>query len=276
MKVEIPKFTGISLVIPTCGGNIDNFNRTVESARSVCDDVVAVSTCLFEDDLQALKDTGATVVELPWNYTAIHGFGAMHNEGHAACKHDWIVLLGVSETIHSGHEKIRETLSLTDPRNIFECWHINDPHRWGRVYNRRVSAWSGGIHEEVKGGVICDTLFEMRDTPKTPFSDPFKTEAIKHLKGVLYNMRYKVLLDDPSSLGGTNEGWILFVRGAADSINAFLSDNADLVEAAKSGDRQAFLDGVRRRMDAEKPAVGVNFAPTGEPRTGNETIEEAA
>lgn len=256
----------ISLLIPTCGGNIENFKRTADSARSVCDEVVAISTCLFKEDLEAVKQAADKVVELPWCFTFQNGFGEMHNKGHRVAKNDWIILLGVGETIHSGHERIKPMIQANGPRAVLSCWHINDPNHWRRLYNRNHAYWSGGIHESVVGGEGKGDAFEMRDTDKLPLPDPFKQEALKWYKGALYNARYRHLLRNPDTLGGTDRGWLAFVAGAKESIEGYCEEHKDLVDAGINGDLVPFLEGVRRRMDGSATPK-VNFAPQGQPMT---------
>lgn len=263
----------ISLVIPCCGGNIANFQRTVDSARSVCDEVVAISTCLYDHHLEEIKATGAKVVELPWNYTYLNGFGAMHNMGTQYVKNSWLILLGVAETIHSGHEDIRLKIPRSNPAQIYQCWHVGDVNRWSRCWNRTGGPkWGGIIHECVRGGQEAGVLFEMRDTDKVPSGNSVQDEVLMFHKTCLYNHLYKRLLDNRDLLGYTDPGWLAFVEGAKESINAFCVEHADLLACAMSGDRDGFIKAVEARIAKRVPAAGVNYNPQGTERSGNETL----
>lgn len=263
----------ISLIIPCCGGNVANFQRTADSAKGVCDEVVAITTCLFDEDLEAIRTVANKVVELPWNYTFLHGFGDMHNQASDKARNDWLILLGVGETIHSGHEQIRMTLPRAPIHAIHQAWHVNDPNRWSRAWNRRGGPrWGGIIHETVRGGQEAGVLFEMRDTDKVPSGDKLRDEAMRYLKTCLYNHLYQKLLNDNSLLGYTDPGWINFVNGARESITAFCHEHEDLISCAIAGDRERFIATVFGRIEAKLSASGVNFNPQGEPKTGNETI----
>lgn len=263
----------ISLVVPFCGGNVANFQRTLDSARSVCDETIAISTCLFNDDIEAVRATGARVVELPWNYTYIHGFGAMHNAGTKHAGNNWLILLGVAETIHAGHENIKLTLPRAQTNYIYQCNHQNDPNRWSRCWNRTGGPrWGGIIHETVRGGQEAGVLFEMRDTDKVPSGDALKDEVLKFHKTCLYNHLYQRLLNNNDLLGYTDPGWLAFVNGAKESINAFCESHADLITFALEGDRDGFINRVEERTGAGSTAYGVNYAAQGQPRSNNETI----
>lgn len=251
----------ITLVIPTFGGHPSNIQRTIDSCAGVVDDVVIISTCPYPEDEEHLRTLGS-VVSLPWNYTYLNGFGEMMNQGTAAAKNDWLLLFGVGETLFRQHQPMHLTLKNAARGSVFRCNHINDPHRWGRIWNRRGGTrWGGLIHESIGGGQDGCVLFEMRDTPKES-AGPEKDPVFRHIKATLYNAMYRRLLQHPEELNFTDPGWLNFVRGAEDSINEFCTQNQDLLSAATEGDFKAFADAVSQR---EAPASGVNFRPLGEP-----------
>lgn len=258
----------ISLVIPCHGGDASNIERTINSAKGVCDEVIIISTAMFNEDLCMFHQLTDKVVELPWNFTFMHGFGHMMNQGSSFAKNDWLILLGVSETIHTGHQRIIGTLPHAPSNNIYLCDHINDPNRWRRCWNRKSgSHWGGIIHESIGGGQDAGVLFEMRDTPKAPMQDPLKNECMKFLKACLYNQCYKRLLEHPEELSFTDPGWIGFVNGAKESIIDFCDKHSDMLYACMTGNFGLFIKLVEGRMEASKTVSSVNFNPTGTPMT---------
>ncbi len=256
----------ITLIVPTYGGNIANLRRTIESCRGVVDDVVIISTCLYREDIEGLREVANSVVDLPWNYVYLHGFGAMMNQGSEAAKNDWLVLLGVAETIHAGHEAIQPRLAGERVNSVFECNHANDPHHWIRVWNRQSrSHWSGLIHESIMGGANEGLLFEMRDTEKIPTDDAIMNGTLRFVKTTLYNCMYRRLMNNTNLIGGTNIGWLDFVEGARGSIEDFCRSHDDLISAAMEGASDKFREAAEVRLMAGASPVGVNFRPQGEP-----------
>lgn len=255
----------MTLVIPAFSSG-PNIERTIKSCEPYCDETVIISTAIFPEDNDAFHALTPKVVELPWNFTFLHGFGSMSNQGTALAKNKWMLLLGIAETVHREHRNMHAILKHSVPTMVFKCDHINDQHTWKRIWNKDGGAmWSGIIHEEITFGVDGGLLFEMRDTDKTSDPDPFRTEVFKYLKSCCYNWLYVQLRQHPERLGGTNAGWLNFVAGNKESNEAFCTAHGDLISAAIEGNRDAFLDGVRRRMDAGATAKGVNFNPQGQP-----------
>lgn len=251
----------ITLIIPTFGGSPSNIRRTIESCAGLADDVVVISTCPYQEDVEELKKM-ATVVELLWNHTYLHGFGDMMNRGTDAAKNDWLLLFGVGETLLRPHQPIHLALRNAPRDMVFLCDHANDPHKWGRVWNRRGGTrWGGLIHESIGGGQQGGLLFEMRDTPKDSTGSSEKDAVFRHIKATLYNAMYLRLLQHPEQLGHTDPGWLNFVRGAQDDIEGFCRTNGDLLDSAMAGDFSTFSECVAHR----EPATGVNFRPLGEP-----------
>ena len=253
----------ISLIIPayTSGPNIE---RTIESARSLCDEVVVVCTAPYISDVSALKKLG-TVIELPWNYVFLHGFGPLYNAGTIGCKNDWQLLLGVAETVAEQTNDIHGLLKRSEPTDVYRCNHVNDPNTWKRIWNRSGGAlWSGIIHEEiVTPGRVGDVIFRMQDTPKVPCEDPLRAEVFRFIKTLSYNHLYRQLLLHPGRLGGASRGWIDFVNGARESIMTFCDTHRDMLDACIEGDAGRFIRIVEERMCGGDRAGGVNFRPTG-------------
>lgn len=246
----------ITLIVPayTSGPNL---KRTIDSCSEVCDETVVVSTVLYDDDILDIKSIASKVVELPWNYVFMHGFGSLYNAGSTASKNDWLMLLGVAETFAQPYFNTVEKVSHSDKRNVFRCDHVNDSNQWKRVWNRNGGTmWSGLIHEEIIGGEDGGLLFRMQDTDKVPDADCLKREAFRLLKACSYHWQYHKLRENPSLLGGTNPGWLDFVKGSTEANVSFLSSHEDLMECCLNGDRNGFLSCVEDRVLKGVGAIG--------------------
>lgn len=234
--------------------------RTVDSVKGLCDDVVIVSTAPYLEDNEAFAKMG-NVVSLSWNFVFYHGFGSLYNMGTPAAKNDWLMLLGTGETMAEANHDLRTYLVNASLHHVFECFHHNDRHQWKRIWNRNGGTmWSGLIHEEIVGGENRGLLFRMQDTEKTPEEDPVKNEAFRYIKTLSYHRMYHELLHHPEKLGGTNPGWVDFVHGSRAAIEQFMADHADLYAAVMNEDFFMFLDLVRQRMEAGKPVEYVEVA----------------
>lgn len=253
----------ITLVVPSYGGG-PNIERTIASVSGICDEIVIISTALWDVDKVHFRQIAHKVVDLPWNYVFLHGFGSMMNMGTAAAKNDWLMLLGVAETFAEAHTDVSRALRTAHVNAVFRCNHVNDPHQWKRVWNRTGGThWAGIIHEEIAGGVEGGLLFRMQDTDKTKRGDELQNEAMRFIKTLSYNHLYDVLLNHPERLGGTNAAWLKFVAGARESIVAFVDEHRNMLDACIAGDMDGFLKLVEGRMNQNKPADGVLFTPQG-------------
>jgi hypothetical protein len=256
---------GISLVVPTFG-SLKSLQRTLDSAKPCCDELLVTSTCPYPEDVEAICEMADTVVELPWNYSFINGLGPTYQIGAPQAKNDWCILLGNAETIADGHQDIVAELNSSPPNVIHRCWHHNDPHTWTRVWNPREGGtyWHGLIHEEITNGHQGKTIFRMQDTDKDTLSDQLKAEVLRYMKALLYNHLYKRLHDDHSLLGAANEGWIKFVQGSITTINEHMTVNADLLEAVLEGDFEKFKHRVMDRLDKDiwAPQLGLENGVT--------------
>jgi hypothetical protein len=188
----------------------------------------------------------------------------MMNQGTIAAKNDWLLLFGVAETLAESYTDIPAKLSQSANNCIFRCCHENDPNQWKRIWNRTSnSRWSGLIHEEIIGGVDGGLLFRMQDTDKTPMADPLKQEVFRYIKTLSYNAMYHRLLHNPNQLAGTNSGWLQFVAGARESIEAFVEGHKDMLLACMDGDFPKLLGLVSDKLEAGNLAAGVKFTPVG-------------
>lgn len=251
----------ITGLIPVCGGNMENVARTAESLRVFCDEIVIVSTVMFDDEKASLKKVADRVINLPWHFIAEQGFAQLHNYGAEQARNDWLIRLDVAETYLKSHRPIRETLKSSAPEQVFFCDHFNVHDRWRRVWNRRGAKWSGIIHESLQGE-DSGLLFEMRDTPKTP-GDPFRDEVVRWHKSVLYHILHVRLRNHPEHLGASDPGWLKFLDERRPDMNRFIAENNDLVCAMMQSDLENFKRLVQQRMGTGVMAYGVDFSPTG-------------
>lgn len=260
----------VSTIIPSYGGG-PNLERTIESCREVADETIIISTALFEEDLMHFKRVADKVIELPWNFTFLHGHGSLHNQASNYAKNDWLLLFGVAETLAEQYLPMGEVLRNSGRDLVFRCNHVGDHHTWKRLWNRAGGPmWSGIMHEEIGGGQDGGVLFRMQDTEKVPDEDAFKNEVRKYVKTCSYHHLYRCLRENPNRLGAANAGWLEFVNGSKEANEQFLAEHDDLVGAALEGDKARFLRNVYARLNASKPATGVNFNPQGQPQSAEQ------
>lgn len=255
----------ISLIIPAFSYG-PPLERTWESFRGICDELVIISTAFWGKDRDSMRKLTDKVVILDWNHTFLHGFGDMMNRGTSCAKNDWLMLFGVGETFQHAHvPSIHDTLRKASASTVFRVDHENDPNRWTRCWNRiSGNQWSGVIHEAITGP-HGDVILRMLDTPKESRADKYEQEALKFIKLCLYHQQYKRLREDNGLLGATDPGWIAFVNGSKEANDEFMEQHSAMIESMASGDLEQFLWLVRDRVDRASLAVGVNFNPLGEP-----------
>ncbi len=259
----------LTLIIPAFSYG-PPLERTWETFKPLCDELVIISTAFWEEDREKMRALTDKVIQLDWNATMVQGFGWMMNQGTAHAKNDGMMLFGVGETLEYSNvcdlPSVLEQHWRTNPKIIFRVDHRDDPNRWTRLWNRRgKTQWSGIIHEAISGGPHGDVVLRMLDTPKPPRDDIYEQETLRYLKTCLYNWQYRRLLDDNSLLGATDPGWLRDLRATEVHLNTVLSELEPLVTHLRTGDLPAFLDEVKRRVDAGKAATGVNYDPTGQP-----------
>jgi hypothetical protein len=175
----------ISLIIPAFSYG-PPLERTWQTFKPICDELVIISTAFWEKDREAMRQLTDKVVILDWNYTMLNGFGEMMNRGTSSAKNDWLMLFGVGETFHYSHvHDLKGTILGSAPNLILRVDHDNDPNRWTRIWNRKSgNQWSGVIHEAITGehGPV---VLRMKDTPKEAREDVYEQEALKYLKTCL-------------------------------------------------------------------------------------------
>lgn len=257
----------LSLILPWVGGNPEALKRSIASVNGICSETVIVHQKLFDDDAEVAAELADKVCTLDWNAAFQEGgFAILPNAGAAVANGPWCLLLGVGETVAEVYRDIPTVLNGNDQKTIYRCNHHNDVHDWGRIWNKESGTyWCGPIHEECGGGIHGPVIFRMQDTPKEPHESSFRNECIKWWKNCAYHANYFFLMNNPDKRGFTNEGWLSFVAGARESIEDFVETNRDLMEAGWDGDRDAFYEGVSRRMDEGRKPDAVNHNPTGTP-----------
>lgn len=253
----------LSLVCPWFGGHPQNLRRTIESVNGICDHIIVVHQKMFDDDTELLYNEfpGCDIVVTDWNEVIQHGYGGLPNMGNAK---PWRMLLGVGETVAQQHKDIRQALRDADYSYVFQCNHHNDIHRWNRIWSpHKGNHYSGLIHEDVFGN-YGGLLFRMQDTDKLPLANHYRNDVLKWFKACSYNILYRRLLNNPEEIAHTDRGWLEFVKGAADSINAFCDKQKDMVDACIDGDREKFIEVCRQYTDAQNKIYGVNLNKLGE------------
>lgn len=264
-------------VIPWFGGHPDNLRRTVDSMRPVCDEVLVVHQSLFDSDRDVARSIADKVEVTDWNCVfGPEGYGGLPNK-HGQSQCEWMLLLGVGETIAGQYKPIREVLRNSPMNVVWRCDHLNDTNTWGRIWRPSSGvSWKGVIHEEAGGGSNGSVIFRMQDTDKEPHSDPFVNECLKWMKVTSYDHQYYRLGDSAQwqpegsagkvpLLGYTNRGWLTFCAGSKEARFDKQREWADLIGPGVSGDRESFYAAVRHRMENNDKPTGVNFAPTGQP-----------
>lgn len=273
----------ITAVIPWWGGHPAPLQRTIESVKGIADEALVVHQCLFDGDVEIARSLADKVEVLDWNAVFHLGFGELANK-HSQASGKWMLLLGTGETIAEEYQQpIRERLKQADLRKTYRCNHRNDVNDWHRIWCPAGGVSYGGlIHESVVNHTPGPVIFRMQDTPKEPHQDEFHNQCLHWMKTCAYNHNYRRIgqlsnwLDGHEvtfpELSGTDRGWLTFVRGSREAIEAFCLEHDDLIAPALKGDREAFYGAVWARMAGNVLAKGVNFEPTGEKTSGNETI----
>lgn len=288
----------LATIVPWFGGSPEPLKRTLDSTKGISDETLIVHQQLFDDDAEVAHSLADKVETVDWNYCFMHGYGELPNR-HGQTTAKWKLLLGTAETFAEELLPFRQTVGNSTGRTILRCNHHNDTNLWGRIWCPSAGIhWAGWIHEAAGDGIEGPVVFRMQDTHKEPHPDSFRNEVLKWIKTTSYNHAYRVVGENAGwrcdesergkmptvqrefykpfkvpALGFADRGWLGFMRGSKEAILEFCQTHDDLISAALRGDRQGFFDGVKRRMDAEQPANGVNFNPQGEPTSGDETLQ---
>lgn len=237
--------TGISLI--TMGaGNVIVLRETLESLKTVCDEIIYGDLLLFPEDREIVhiyeREYNMKIVKFPFDYIFKNGFSACLNTLAEKASNDMVVYMNTSEVI----EKDNGILKTISPEyNCYFFDHATDPHRWFRMYNRKELKWSGRIHEEVVGEhrPYHKPIFRMADLEKDMYSG-FKAKVFDTVKEIVYFTQYMKLIDEPEGIGGTNEGWIKFAHENYESMRCRLLAKGKQYEAFQKGDYTMFMESI--------------------------------
>lgn len=226
-------------------GNVVVLRETLESFRGVCDEIIYGDLLLFPEDREILriyeKEFNMKIVHFKYDYILKNGFSAILNDlaGHA--KNKFVLYSNTSEVIDEDYG-ISEIMKNNSDCNTFYFIHRTDPHRWFRLYNRHELHWSGVIHEQLRGDYrpYHKPAYMMKDLPKDMHST-FKAKVLDSVKEIVYFSNYMKIIDDPSSLGETDPGWVRFAEANYESMAYRLRQKGDIYETFKSGDLHTFL-----------------------------------
>lgn len=229
----------ISLITPTQGNPLA-LKRTVDSVKYICDEIVVGDVILFEDDRKLIESYGVRLIDLPFNFIALNGFSSMLNWLADHSKNDVVLYLNVGEIIEKGENILS---NITDEYNAWYIDHATERHRWWRCYNKHEMRWGGLIHEEIMGEwrPFHKPIFTFADTEKD-MVDSFKSKIMNDIKESTYWTLLCRIVDDPSELGATNEGWLNFAKSQYDSMLERLKKKGRRYEAFIDGDLNTYLN----------------------------------
>lgn len=164
------------------------------------------------------------------------GFSSTLNFVIANAKNDMVLYSNVSETIDENYG-ISKLVNENPQCNAFYFSHRVERHRWHRLFDRRHVEWGGLIHEEAINGIkpYHKPVYMMADTEKD-MDDPFKAKIFNDLKELNYFRQYVRLVENPSSVGPTNDYWLGFAKDNYDSMIERLNKKGKRYEAFKIGD----------------------------------------
>lgn len=229
----------ISLITMTQGNPVA-LKRTIDSLKEICNDFVVGDLCVFDSDKKKIRGIDATIIPLPFDYILHNGFSNTLNTLAEFAKNDLCIYLNVGEIFDGSIAPIEHVIS--EEYNCYYIDHATERHRWFRVWNRREMQWSGLIHEEITGEFrpYHKPLFRFADTEKD-MQDEYKANVYNDIKEMCYWNQLTRIVDDPSLLGATNEGWLRFAKDNYDSMNDRLAAKGERYISFIKGDRERYL-----------------------------------
>jgi hypothetical protein len=238
----------ITLVTLTQGNPIAlkrTIDNVVQAFQGKVDQVVIGNLCVFDKDKFGIHEADYGVkldtLFMPFNHLFEYGFGATLNKISTLAINDLCLYMNVSEIVDSP-----VNLSIIHPQwNSYKFDHAIETHKWCRLWNRKQLTWSGRIHEIVVEGAgqkytAPDMLFTMADTPKDD-ADPFYSAVMNTVKEYVYWNQYLMLVDDPSQIGGTDQGWVKYAKDSYEHIKGRMYANPERLQAFRDGDLEKFL-----------------------------------
>ena len=225
-------------------GNVMALKHTLDSFHGIVDEVVYGDMLIFEEDrltLESYKEPyNLRPIRLPFNFIFKQGFAACLNYLAANASNDMVMYMNTSEAIDEDYG-INKIIDENPEQNSFYFIHRTDPHRWHRTYNRKELFWSGVIHEELRelpGKFINPyhkPIFMMKDHEKD-MDNTFKAAVFNSIKELVYFNNYLKLIDDRSSAGATNEGWVTFAKEQYSSMLERMQQKGKQLTAFQLGD----------------------------------------
>lgn len=236
---------GITLITPTHGNPI-SLKRTIDSVRSICNEVVIGELCMFDEDREAMYARSFSVdktiiVKYMFNELYKHGFSHILNDLSEHASNDIVIYLNVGEVVD-----IRWMDACSNINSEYNAWYIDhgtEKHRWWRCYNRKELKWSGRIHEELIGDFrpYHKPIITFADTDKD-MDNPFKAWVANDIKEMVYWRQLMHIVDHPEELGATNAGWLQFAKDQYESMKERMNQKGDRVKAFDIGRWDMYFD----------------------------------
>lgn len=229
----------ITLVTPTQGNPVA-LRRTVDNLKSsfggLLNEFVVGDLSVFDGQFESGFDD-VRFHKLPFNFLFKNGFSAALNLLAEQATNDLCIYLNVGEIVECN----LNTDLISAPYNCYSFNHAVDPHTWFRMWDRKHIAWSGRIHEELRGPLkkCPQHLFRMADTPKDE-EDDFKAGVYNDIKEMVYFQQYVHLVERPEDLGATNVHWLKYAQDGLWDLQKKLKEKGDRYQAFLEGDLEKY------------------------------------
>jgi hypothetical protein len=236
-------------------GNPVALQRTIDSVKGICDEIVVGDLCMYNDDTYAISELKSDLfirqVMMPFNFIYKNGFAKTLNTLSNYATNYLCLYLNVGEVVASSIAPVREVIS--DKYNCYYIDHATEKHRWWRAWDRRAIGWSGLIHEEIEGDnrPYHLPLFRFADTDKDT-ANPLKAKVMNDIKELVYFKQLMKIADDEQFLGATNRGWLSFAKDQYQSMEERLKEKGVRVDAFERGDKEQYLKDVETNPAFEK------------------------
>lgn len=231
-------------------GNPIALKRTLESFKGFVNEIIYGDLLIFEEDRKIIEtyksEYNLRIVLFEFNYIFKDGFSAILNALADHATNDWVLYMNTSEVIDESYGTVQqalETFELTSGmHNCYHFIHATEKHRWVRMYRKRELRWNGLIHEELNGALLNYNIpiFMMADTEKD-MENSFKAKVYNDIKELVYFNQYLRLVDEPESIGVTNEGWVKYAKDSYDHIKSRMQAKGARYDAFKEGDFNKYL-----------------------------------
>lgn len=238
-------------------GNPVALQRTLDSFRPFCDEVILGDLCVFPEDRATIADYAQLynlhLVKLPFNFIFQHGFSSVLNTLSSYASNDFVLYMNVGEVIDERHPVSFQP----GEENSYFFIHAVEKHHWYRLYNRHQMEWGNRIHEELRSKRPFSPIprltpsFMMRDTEKD-IEDPFKSKVYNDVKELVYFQQYIQLVEDPETREGTNQGWVDYAIDAHESLTTRMALKGKRYEAFLKGDYDMYMNDIRTNPEFEK------------------------